>query len=307
MRFRLYQVDAFTDRPLAGNPAAVCPLEEWPTDGLLQAVAAENNLPETAFLVPDGAGFELRWFTPRAEVDLCGHATLAAGFVVLRYMEGTRAAVRFSTASGPLEVRRDGERLLMDFPSVPAEACEAPPELAEGLGGEPAEVLRASDWLAVYRSRREVADLSPRMEVLEGLDLRGVIATAPARSGGMEEGGPPPAAGDEPGASGPPPTAGDEPGASGAPPRGDGDPQTGEGGPDFVSRFFAPKVGVPEDPVTGSAHCTLAPYWARRLGKDRLLGRQISRRGGEVACRVGGDRVELGGAAVLYLEGLARL
>lgn len=262
MRFRLYQVDAFTDRPLSGNPAAVCPLEAWPEDDVLQAVAAENNLSETAFLVPDGSGYELRWFTPTTEVDLCGHATLAAGFVVLRYAEGTRDSVRFSTASGPLEVRRDGEALLMDFPSVPAEPCAAPAELAEGLGAEPVEVRRARDWLAVFRSRGEVARLAPRMDVLEALEGRGVIATAP----------------------------------SGGPRR-----------PDFVSRFFAPAVGVPEDPVTGSAHCTLAPYWADRLGKDRLLGRQISRRGGEVTCRVRGDRVELGGRAVLFLEGRARI
>jgi predicted PhzF superfamily epimerase YddE/YHI9 len=303
MRFRLYQVDAFTDRPLSGNPAAVCPLEAWPEDDVLQAVAAENNLSETAFLVPDGSGYELRWFTPTTEVDLCGHATLAAGYVVLRYAEGTRDSVRFSTASGPLEVRRDGEALLMDFPSVPAEPCPAPAELAEGLGAEPVEVRRARDWLAVFRSRTEVARLAPRMEVLEALEGRGVIATAPAGEGPGQGAGP---------AAGPPAGAGGAQGEGSSPPGaasgdGAGAPSGGPRRPDFVSRFFAPAVGVPEDPVTGSAHCTLAPYWAERLGKDRLLGHQISRRGGEVTCRVLGDRVELGGRAVLFLEGRARI
>lgn len=267
MRFRIFQVDAFADRPFRGNPAAVCPMEAWPDDGLLQSVAAENNLSETAFLVPAAGEWELRWFTPTHEVELCGHATLAAGFVVLRYLEGHREEVTFRTASGRLEVRRDGDRLSMDFPAVPAEPCEGPAGLSEGLGAEPERVLRATDWLAVYRSPGEVAALEPGMGLLEELELRGVIATAPA-----------------------------------------GDPEeVAADGPDFVSRFFAPKVGVPEDPVTGSAHCTLAPYWAERLGKDRLLGRQVSDRGGDVACRVRGDRVALSGEAVLYLEGRVRV
>ncbi len=265
MRSRIFQVDAFTDRRFAGNPAAVCPLPSWPEDATLQAVAAENRLSETAFLVPRGEDYELRWFTPRAEVDLCGHATLAAGHVVLRILQGTREAVRFRTASGPLTVEREGERLAMDFPAVPAEAAPAPPGLAGALGASPAEVLAAKDWLAVFEASTEVAALAPDMGALEALDRRGVIATAP----------------------------GPEPGE-------------GEGsgnGPDFVSRFFAPKLGVPEDPVTGSAHCTLAPYWSGRLGRRRLLGRQISERGGEVGCEVLGDRVRLSGRAVLYLEG----
>ena len=276
MRTRIYQVDAFTSRRFAGNPAAVCPLEAWPEDRLLQAVAAENNLSETAFLVADGDVHGLRWFTPEAEVDLCGHATLAAAFVLLRIREATRESVRFRTASGTLEVVREGELLTMDFPSRGGTPVEAPPPaLAEGLGAEPASVLAADDWMAVYPTAEEVAALDPDMRVLETLDRRGVIATAPAVVG----------------------PAGDEPDDAGGSP----------GTPDFVSRFFAPKVGVPEDPVTGSAHCTLGPYWSDRLGKDVTVGRQVSRRGGEVRCEVRGDRVALSGRAVLYLEGWIRL
>lgn len=298
MRFRIFQVDAFADRPFRGNPAAVCPLEAWPEDGLLQAVAAENNLSETAFLVRRGDGFELRWFTPEAEVDLCGHATLAAGFVVLRVMEGHREEVAFETASGPITVRRDGELLAMDFPAVPPEPCgEAPPELAAGLGRAPDRVLRAKDWLAVYPSAGDVAGLEPDMSVLRGLDLRGVVATAPAGPRGSAPG--------RPGGGGAGGRGGGEDGGPGG--RDDGRRDGDAPAPDFVSRFFAPKLGVPEDPVTGSAHCTLAPYWARRLGRRELLGRQLSRRGGEVRCIARGDRVTLSGRAVLYMEGAVRV
>lgn len=268
MRARIYQVDAFTARRFAGNPAAVCTLEAWPADDVLQDVAAENNLSETAFLVPAGDEYELRWFTPEAEVELCGHATLASAHVLLRITEATRESVRFRTASGTLEVRRDGELLTMDFPAVPARPLEPPPGLAEGLGAAPAEVLAADDWLAVFGTETEVAGLDPDMRVLRRLERRGVIATAPSTGGG---------------------------GASTF------------GPPDFVSRFFAPKLGVPEDPVTGSAHCTLAPYWSDRLAKDVTVGRQISRRGGEVRCELRGDRVALSGRAVLYLEGRIRI
>ena len=278
MRSRIFQVDAFTDRRFAGNPAAVCPLRDWPEDELLQAIAAENNLSETAFLVPRGEDYELRWFTPRAEVDLCGHATLAAGHVVLRVLQGTRESVRFETASGPLEVVRDGERLAMDFPALPAEPAPSPPGLASALGAEPSAVLAAKDWLAVFERPSTVAGLSPDMVELEKLDRRGVIVTAPNEPAQPGEG---------------------EDGPSAGPP----DASPGGTRPDFVSRFFAPGVGVPEDPVTGSAHCTLGPYWTERTGRSRTLGRQISRRGGEVVCEVQGDRVRLSGRAVLYLEG----
>jgi predicted PhzF superfamily epimerase YddE/YHI9 len=296
MRFRIFQVDAFADRPFRGNPAAVCPLEEWPGDDLLQAVAAENNLSETAFLVRDGDRFELRWFTPEAEVDLCGHATLAAGFVVLRLMEGHREAVVFETASGELTVRRRGELLAMDFPAVPPEPCaDPPPGLAAGLGRSPDRVLRAKDWLAVYPEADDVEALGPGKSVVRGLDLRGVIATAPARTPGADGG---PASAGEQGREG-----GAGSGAREAAARRDEETPPA----DFVSRFFAPKVGVPEDPVTGSAHCTLAPYWSGRLGRSKLLGRQLSRRGGEVRCEVRGGRVVLSGRAALYMEGRARV
>lgn len=262
MRVRIFQVDAFTDRRFGGNPAAVCLLDGWPEDSLLQAVAAENNLSETAFLVSRGEDFDLRWFTPEAEVELCGHATLAAGFVVLGYLRASRRRVTFHTAGGTLEVSRAEDRLAMDFPAEPPEPCQPPPGLGEALGAEPEEVLGGRDWLAVFGTRATVADLCPDMEELAGLDRRGVIVTAPA----------------------------------------------GEGeDADFVSRFFAPGVGVPEDPVTGSAHCALAPYWSRRLGRDRVVGRQISRRGGRVECELVDDRVVLGGGAVLYLEGWIRI
>ncbi len=294
MRARIYQVDAFTSRRFAGNPAAVCLLDGWPEDDLLQAVAAENNLSETAFLVPAAEEYELRWFTPEAEVELCGHATLASAHVLLRIREATRDSVRFRTARGTLEVVQEGEVLTMDFPAVPGEPVEAPPTLAEGLGAEPASVLGADDWLAVFPTPEQVTALEPDMGALRGLDRRGVIATAPAAGGGS--GG----ASSNGGGDG-----GDEGGGSSGP-----SPEAGEasfGAPDFVSRFFAPKVGVPEDPVTGSAHCTLAPYWSDRLGKDVTVGRQISRRGGEVRCEVRGDRVALSGRAVLYLEGWIRI
>jgi PhzF family phenazine biosynthesis protein len=260
---RIFQVDAFTERRFAGNPAAVCPLETWPGDDLLRSIAAENNLSETAFYVPEASGdaFHLRWFTPVDEVDLCGHATLATAHVLLRYVEPSLRAVRFRTRSGDLEVWRDGERLVMDFPALPPQACEAPAGLTEALGEAPLEVLAASDYVAVLPSPAAVRALEPDMPRLAALDRRGVAVTA----------------------------AGDEPGV------------------DFVSRFFAPALGVPEDPVTGSAHCELAPLWAERLGRHRLRALQLSRRGGEVLCEVVSDRVRLSGRAVLYLEGTIRV
>lgn len=256
MRTRIYQVDAFTSRLFRGNPAAVCPLDGWLDDARLQAVAAENNLSETAFLVPRDDDFELRWFTPAAEVRLCGHATLAAAHVVLRVTQASRSSVTFQTHSGALEVVRRGERLAMDFPARPSEPSAAPEGLVEGLGATPEEVRASDDWMAVFGSEGDVAGLEPDFRRLAGLGRRGVIATAPS-----------------------------------------------DGPADFVSRFFAPSLGIDEDPVTGSAHCALAPYWSARLGREKLLGRQISARGGEVACRLREGRVELEGDAVLYLEG----
>ena len=261
MRIPLYQVDAFTDRPFAGNPAAVCPLDAWLPDDAMQSIAAENNLSETAFFVPEGDGYGLRWFTPATEVDLCGHATLASAHVIFRFLMRERREVLFQTRqAGVLKVTRDGDLLALDFPSRPAEPCALPAALAAALGSAPASVLAARDYLCVYDSADDIAALTPDFAALARLDRFAVIVTAPA---------------------------------SGS------DPD----GVDFVSRFFAPARGVDEDPVTGSAHCTLIPYWAARLGKTRLEARQVSRRGGRLTCGLDGDRVSIAGRAVLYLEG----
>jgi predicted PhzF superfamily epimerase YddE/YHI9 len=221
-----WHVDAFTDSLFGGNPARVCLLDAWPAHATMQNIAAENNLSETAFVVPRGsAPAELRWFTPAVEVDLCGHATLAAAHVIFCHRGWPGGSVEFSTQSGPLAVEKRGDLLVMDFPSRPAFPCEPPTVLLRGLGRGPVEVRGARDYLVVYASEEEVHALSPDMAQLARIDRMGVIATAPAR-----------------------------------------DPRDC----DFVSRFFAPKVGIPEDPVTGSAHCTLIPYWARRLHKTAL-------------------------------------
>ncbi|WP_029008956.1 PhzF family phenazine biosynthesis protein [Azospirillum halopraeferens] len=264
MRLPIYQVDAFTDTVFGGNPAAVVPLEDWLPDDRLLAIAAENHLSETAFFVPDGGGYALRWFTPEVEVDLCGHATLATAFVIDRFLRPAGAdGLTFRTRqAGTLTVTRDGDTYVMDFPSRPPLPVDTPhPDLLPALGGPPPRaVLAARDYLVVYDDAAAVRGLVPDMVRLAGLDRHGVCVTAP-----------------------------------------------GEGGVDFVSRFFAPAFGIPEDPVTGSAHCTLIPYWARRLGRDRLEARQVSRRGGVLACALAGDRVRIGGTAVLYLEGHIRV
>ncbi|HLJ49078.1 MAG TPA: PhzF family phenazine biosynthesis protein [Bryobacteraceae bacterium] len=256
MKIPLYQVDAFTSKVFAGNPAAVCPLEAWLPDEQLQAIALENNLSETAYFVPNENGFNLRWFTPAVEVDLCGHATLASAFVLMTELEPSRNEVRFMTRSGELIVTREGDRFAMDFPARPPKPCTMHPELFKALGGpDPEMILGARDYLVVYRSESEVAALKPNMEVLTQIDRFAVIVTAP----------------------------GDQ--------------------VDFVSRFFAPAKGVPEDPVTGSAHCTLIPYWSERLGKKSLRARQISRRGGDLWCEDRGERVRIAGNAALFLTG----
>ena len=240
----------------AGNPAAVCPLEDWLEDGVLQAIAAENNLSETAFFVKRGDRFHLRWFTPAMEVDLCGHATLASAFVILNHLEPTRPAVAFDTRSGELIVRREGDLLSMDFPARPPVPCDPPAGLAEALGATPLKTLRSRDLMALFETEEEVRALKPRMDLLVEVDAFAVIVTAPATDA------------------------------------------------DFVSRFFAPRGGIAEDPVTGSAHCTLVPYWSRRLGKNSLHARQVSARGGELWCEDCGDRVTLRGRAVRFMEGV---
>jgi len=260
MKLRLFQVDAFASRVFAGNPAAVVPLERWLDDAMLQAIAAENNLPETAFLVGGQGEYEIRWMTPTVEVDLCGHATLASGWVVMNELEPGRREVAFRSKSGPLQVAARGERLALDFPSRPGEPAAADKGLlADALGRVPAELLRARDYLAVFATEQEVRALRPDMAKTEALPSLGVIATAPGRDC------------------------------------------------DFVSRFFAPQGGIDEDPVTGSAHCTLVPYWSKRLGKPRLFARQVSKRGGELCCEDRGDRVEIAGHAVKFLDGVIEL
>lgn len=261
MSHPIYQIDAFTDRLFAGNPAAVVPLERWPEDALMQAVAAENNLSETAFFVPsdgeDDVDYRLRWFTPVTEVDLCGHATLATGWLILNRLDPTRVSVRFQSMSGPLTVARDGERVALDFPARPATEVPRPVGAIKALGARPESFHLATKAMAVFAEAKTVREAEPDLDWIARLPSDGLILTAP----------------------------GDEDGI------------------DFVSRYFAPRAGIPEDPVTGSAHCTLVPYWAERLGRARLEAAQVSARGGRVSCRLDGDRVFLSGLARLYLEG----
>lgn len=257
MRLPLFQIDAFAERVFQGNPAAVCPLEAWLPEALMQAIAAENNLSETAFCVPEGESYGLRWFTPLKEIDLCGHATLATAHVLFEHLGFAGAEIVFSTRSGALRVTRAGDRLAMDFPAKAVEPCAAPGALIEGLGRAPLEVYGGRDYLAVFADAAEVRALRPDPRRLAELDRHGVIVTAP---GGAED-----------------------------------------GDVDFVSRFFVPKFGVDEDPVTGSAHCSLTPFWAARLGKATLEARQVSRRGGRLQCTLAGERVILRGRAVTYM------
>jgi len=258
MQLPLHQVDAFASQVFRGNPAAVCPLDAWLPDSLLQAIALENNLSETAFLVPGGPGgadYELRWFTPVSEVDLCGHATLAAAHVVRAHLRPGLDAVRFhSPQSGALAVEPDGERLALDFPARPGEPCDVPEDLVRGLGRTPREVLAAPYTMAVLDREEDVRGVEPDFAALARVD-RAVLITAPGRDC------------------------------------------------DFVSRFFAPGYGIPEDPVTGSAHCTLVPYWSARLGREQLFARQVSARGGELWCQDRGARTRIAGHAVEYLVG----
>ena len=255
MRIPLYQVDAFTSRVFGGNPAAVCPLEDWLDDATLQAIAAENNLSETAFFTMDGEVARLRWFTPACEVDLCGHATLASAFVISELLEPGRREMRFQTQSGELAVTRNGEMYTLDFPARKPRRIEASEDLVRALGDPPREVWSSNDCMAVYGSEDEVRSLAPDMAAVARLDTFAVIVTAPGND------------------------------------------------VDFVSRFFAPAKGIPEDPVTGRAHCTLIPYWAEVLGKTKLTARQVSRRGGELWCELAGERVRISGRAVLYSKG----
>lgn len=254
-----FEVRSFTDNIFNGNPAGVCPLERWIDDGLMQRIAAENNLSETAFFVPKDDHYELRWFTPAIEVDLCGHATLAAAYVLFEHLDHGGESILFRSASGDLPVARIGSSFVMDFPARPASPIDPPEHLQKGLPGTLGKVYKSRDYMVVYESEEIVREMEPKFFELGRLDCTGIVITAP----------------------------GDE--------------------VDFVSRFFAPQAGILEDPVTGSAHCTLAPYWAERLGRTELTARQVSKRGGELACRVVDDRVHIAGRAVLYSRGFLNI
>lgn len=255
MRLPLWQVDAFSSRRFAGNPAAVVVLDDWLPDATLLAIAAENNLSETAYLVRQGSDFRIRWFTPTVEVALCGHATLASAWVVFERLEPGRTRVVFHSQSGPLPVDRSGERLSLDFPARRLEPVVETRAMRQALGGAPRELLGGDSWLALYENEAEVRALAPNMAALVETGVHGAIATAPGTDC------------------------------------------------DFVSRYFAPAAGVPEDPATGSAHTLLAPFWAERLGKTSLFARQVSRRGGELWCTLEGERVRIAGHVTPYLEG----
>lgn len=254
--YKLYQVDAFTDQLFGGNPAAVVPLESWLSDDVLQAIALENNLSETAYFVPVEGGFHLRWFTPGMEVDLCGHATLATAHVLFAHLDYAGQQIIFQSESGPLYVNRTAAGYRMDFPADFAEEITPPEALVKALGEIPLEVLRGrDDYMAVFPDEATIKKLEPDFRAMMELEGRGVIATAPGNY------------------------------------------------VDFVSRCFFPNAGIDEDPVTGSAHTVMTPYWADKLQKNSLEARQISQRGGALKCKLNGDRVMLDGQAVTYLEG----
>lgn len=257
---KIYQVDAFTDQPFSGNPAAVCPLPDARPVEWMQNVAAEMNLSETAFFWPTHNGWELRWFTPTVEVALCGHATLATAHVAWETRRATVGqSLNFLTRSGPLSATRSGKSITLDFPAQPVEAVDAPPGLAAALGGVEAQWVgrNRENYLALLADEAAVRGLAPDFRAFSALDAQGVIVTATATMEGF----------------------------------------------DFVSRYFAPAAGINEDPVTGSAHCALAPFWRQRLGKEEMVGYQASRRGGRVRVRDRGRRVDLAGRAVTVLEG----
>ncbi len=251
-----YQVDAFTDRLFGGNPAGVCPLEQWLPDETMQKIALENNLSETAFFVKKGEGFHIRWFTPKVEVNLCGHATLASAHIIFSSPGYTGGIIAFESRSGILNVTREGDLYILDFPSNMPQRTSLPNDFVQALNITPVQCFRGKDdYLLLYKTQQEIEALNPDFKKLEKVDARAVIVTAPGTKA------------------------------------------------DFVSRFFAPRVGIDEDPVTGSAHTVLIPFWAEKLGKNELHALQLSRRGGTLFCRSKGDRVDIGGKAVTYLTG----
>jgi len=255
VRLPFFHLDVFATEAFAGNPAGVVPLDAWLDERTLQAIAVEQNLPATAFFVRQREGGRIRWFTPQVELELCGHATMASAWVLFERLEPGRSEVRFDSRTGSLSVSRAAERLVLDFPALPAKPCEPPPGLVEALGITPRETHRAADLLVVLESEDDVRSLRPDLAALAAIDTRGVIVTAPGHE------------------------------------------------VDYVSRFFAPRIGIAEDSATGSSHCTLAPYWAARLGQGALHDRQLSARGGEFWCEMADDRVRIAGHVCCYLEG----
>jgi PhzF family phenazine biosynthesis protein len=255
MNIPIYQVDAFTDKPFGGNPAAVCPLEKWLDAELMQKIAAENNLSETAFFVKGEKGFDLRWFTPKVEVDLCGHATLASAHVIFNHLDYDEKQITFSSASGELGVTTEDGLITLDFPSTPPSPVEITADLTQGLGLKPKEVHKSRDYLALFETEDDILSIEPDFNILEKLGSLGFIVTAQGKNS------------------------------------------------DFVSRFFAPAAGINEDPVTGSAHTTLIPFWAERLNKNTLHAYQLSERKGELFCELSGERVKISGYAVTFFRG----
>lgn len=256
MKIPIYQVDAFSDHIFGGNPAAVCPLEKWLDTEIMQKIAEENNLSETAFFVPKDDYFEIRWFTPKVEINLAGHPTLATAWVIFNELNYSKNTIKFvSPLSGKLHIDKKGDLITMDFPSNKASLISEPEFLAEALGMKPQENLKSRDLLVVFKSQEEIENIKPDFGLLEKLDTFGIIITAPGNNC------------------------------------------------DFVSRFFAPRAGINEDPVTGSAHTTLIPYWAEKLKKDKLSAVQLSTRTGILTCEYLGNRVKIAGTAKLFMKG----
>lgn len=254
MKLDLYQIDAFADQPFTGNPAAVCPLDEWLDDSVMQAIAEENNLAETAFFIPQGGDYAIRWFTPTVEVELCGHATLASAYVLFNELGLESESVAFHSRSGLLEVTKQGELLVMNFPSQGPKTCDVPKGLPEALGTQVIECFYNEDYVAVLENEQKVEQLMPDFEKLAQIDCRGIIVTSLSNEY------------------------------------------------DFVARFFGPRIGLNEDSVTGSAFTKLIPLWADKLGKNIMNAKQVSARGGEVNCELAGDRVNIGGNAIKYMQ-----
>jgi PhzF family phenazine biosynthesis protein len=259
MELSIYQIDAFTSELFKGNPAAVCPLEKWLSDETMQSIANENNLSETAFFVPKGNGFQIRWFTPTSEVDLCGHATLASAYVLFDILKYKKEKIEFESKSGILSVMKDGDKLMLNFPARSHIPCDTPKEIVKAFNIEPIECHKSEDYIVLFNSESDIKSADPDLEQLNKLGLRGVIITAKSDNY------------------------------------------------DFVARCFFPGIGIPEDPVTGSAYTQLAPYWASKLGKTRFSAKQMSSRGGELTCEIINDRVLISGKAVKYLEGKINL